>query len=685
MTLAELQLDDLNWRDMVDAIRTRIAALSNEEWTLHAPVDPGVTLLELFAHELEQRMYWLDQVSDPLIHAMIALLGAAPRGAQAASTVLEVTSSTAVLPAGTVFELREQSASVRFSSHDELACLAVERIEIGGAFGGASLAASSSPRWAMQPLTFLGANGTSAEGVITLWLREPPSPEQRAKPLALLVELDSPARIPAGWAVDAVDDVPPGARLKWSYALPGLEARPFAPGEVEDGTLALRRSGLIRFVVPDAWQGAQAERGALIPLQLRVAAERSTFSAPPRLRRVVPNVVKAVHAEAVTVPWQQIERQVRDWLPLPRLSLALPERAPPIESSVRLRLLGRDHTWRDFLPTSDFARHGPEDAVFIVDRAANRLLFGDGLTGRLPVLAAPSVPAPEEPAGQALGTEHVKAELTYLAGGGEAGLLGSHLKWIGSASPQLEATNPVPARGGREPETAAAARDRVGASLYETYRAVTAADYETLAVDTPGIAVARAHAAVGRHPAFPCATVPGAVTVYLVPEVPRDRGWQTTDRAVQAPRADPGMLALVSRRLEERRLLTAEVSVRSAAYREVDVIATLAGLTDDRGSVGQRLREGLTAYLDALEGGETADGWPFGQPVRPSEITYRLQQLAGDDAQVAQVGVRLFEPATADAAFESCVDVRIAPHELIVLRSLALQWQDDAEPVGGLR
>ena len=54
MMLPALQLDDLAWRDMVDAIRSRIAAVSDEEWTLHAPVDPGVTLLELFAYLLEQ-------------------------------------------------------------------------------------------------------------------------------------------------------------------------------------------------------------------------------------------------------------------------------------------------------------------------------------------------------------------------------------------------------------------------------------------------------------------------------------------------------------------------------------------------------------------------------------------------------------------------------------------------------
>src|SRR5262245_51269631 len=87
MTLQALHLDDLGWRAMVDAIRGRIAGVSEEEWTLHAPVDPGVTLLELFAYLLEQRIYWLDQVPDALINGLIALLGAQRQPAVAATTL----------------------------------------------------------------------------------------------------------------------------------------------------------------------------------------------------------------------------------------------------------------------------------------------------------------------------------------------------------------------------------------------------------------------------------------------------------------------------------------------------------------------------------------------------------------------------------------------------------------------
>ena len=57
MSLPPLVLDDLTWETLTGAARRRIPAASAGAWTLHAPVDPGVTLLELLAYLLEQRLY----------------------------------------------------------------------------------------------------------------------------------------------------------------------------------------------------------------------------------------------------------------------------------------------------------------------------------------------------------------------------------------------------------------------------------------------------------------------------------------------------------------------------------------------------------------------------------------------------------------------------------------------------
>src|SRR5208337_224503 len=65
-------------------------------------VDPGVTLLELYAWLFEQRVYWMDQVPDTLTRGLLTLLGVTPPlPAQVAQTVLFVTRIGDLSPAAT--------------------------------------------------------------------------------------------------------------------------------------------------------------------------------------------------------------------------------------------------------------------------------------------------------------------------------------------------------------------------------------------------------------------------------------------------------------------------------------------------------------------------------------------------------------------------------------------------------
>jgi hypothetical protein len=60
MSIAPVVLDDLTWKDLTAAALRRIPAASMGRWTLQAPVDPGITLMELHAWLLEQRLYWMN-------------------------------------------------------------------------------------------------------------------------------------------------------------------------------------------------------------------------------------------------------------------------------------------------------------------------------------------------------------------------------------------------------------------------------------------------------------------------------------------------------------------------------------------------------------------------------------------------------------------------------------------------
>ena len=201
----------------------------------------------------------------------------------------------------------------------------------------------------------------------------------------------------------------------------------------------------------------------------------------------------------------------------------------------------------------------PTDAVFVYDAVSARLRFGDGVAGRLPIPTDPT-----------------SVTVSYSVGGGTAGNLASGLQWTvnNAGAETLQAWNVVPATGGLDAETLEQVRQRAPEVLKSTGRAITAADFEEIATQTPGTSIARAVAAVGRHPSFPNQVVPGAVTVFIVPDVPRNAdgspnyGPNITFPA--GPAADGTTQAAVLAALNGAKMLTSEVFVAAANYRTGD-------------------------------------------------------------------------------------------------------------------
>jgi hypothetical protein len=735
MTLPALQLDDLTWSDMVAAIRTRIVANSRGQWTMHGPSDTGVTLLELFAYLFEQRVYWLDQVHGALGRALLALLDDAPRPTQAARTVLAFPSPDAAAPsriaAGTLFTTTLGASVLPMTTLEPLDVLPIhdrhpdspERrprlsLSVDGRDRGAQLET-------LRAVPLFESEGGAGRFEITLWLDRLIAAVERNGTFTLLIELDAPAACAPEWAPRTTDSLwfsriprdghepPPADRsiadtcgvapavvpaatapdpqlgdISAQWAMRDLEVAPPAalsflystdagtwkalPADaLVDGTGGLRRSGLWRLRIPADWAPVDAAVDGLVPYSLRVECEAATYSSPPVLMRLVPNVVVARQVQSVQPDAALIEPQLDGWLKLPGQQIALDRSlSEPIEDSVQLELRELDGEWHRWRVTDDLYRHAPEDRVFVVDRSHKLLRFGNGLTGRIPVLAAPADP----PAAAA-----PRARLCYLAGGDATGNV-VRQQWLSAMTP-LAPINTVPAIGTLPAETFAEANARVARDLRRVERAVTARDYEALATSTPGVAIARAFAAVGLNPAFPCQPLGGVTTVFVVPEVPRSSDPTRADIGVRAPRIDPGALRAVGERLEARRLLTHEVYVRPARYRAVFVSVEMEGVVRDETALTAQIRARLTRHLDALIGGDEGRGWPFGDPLRPTALLHQVQTQLPGGVAVTRVAIALDEPVT----FEDCRDVSIRPYELVYLSELTTRFQRSPLAQGGLR
>ncbi len=130
---------------------------------------------------------------------------------------------------------------------------------------------------------------------------------------------------------------------------------------------------------------------------------------------------------------------------------------------------------------------GPNDRVFALDPEAGTLTFGDGRRGRVPPLVV---------------TAGGVVALRYRWGGGVAGetdagtIVVSAAQFTGFAG----VVNFVAARGGRDAETLDMAKLRARKELSTRSRAVTAGDFEWIALQTPSVRVRRAIVVPRRRP-----------------------------------------------------------------------------------------------------------------------------------------------------------------------------------------
>ena len=309
------------------------------------------------------------------------------------------------------------------------------------------------------------------------------------------------------------------------------------------------------------------------------------------------------------------------------LSIAMQESSDPAETLV---------DWQE-IPSLDTA--GPLDSVYELDAEAGAVQFGDGgqnaetgaRGGRIP----PLVPQQGE-----------IVALTYRWGGGKAGEVatGTVTSLETAIAGVDKVVNVVPARGGRDAETLAHAKLRARKELSTRSRAVTADDFEWIALRTPGVRVARAHVVPlrrpldpgGVSPAPPAAAcgpplpaapsgldtrvVPGAVTVVVIPD---DDGPE--------PTPTPSFLRSVCEQLDGHRLVTTEVYVVPPQFCRVCQVrvSVRAEPGYSRAQLQTLVEQRLGGYLHALRGGPDGKGYPFGAHVHIAELMAEVFRTEG--------------------------------------------------------
>jgi hypothetical protein len=653
-------IDTLTFDDLVRIGLEDVPGASQGEWTLHGPVDPGITILELFAWQFEQRLFMADQLTEPIVRASLRLLGLPdPAPALPASTVLSVRAAGGEnpLPAGTIFDLDNDADGRRFALDHELwvqpvtGVRAAGRLLLSGDELELTLASDVATAVGGGELSLL-VELVAAPGVVPAWRPEPDTGVHPPAPLR----------------------VHPPAQLRWDAVGPdGTQA----PVEMRlDTTGGLRRSGILHLPWPEVWN-----RPGSNPRRLRATAVSASYTEPVRILAVHPNAAIARQRVPGHLNDRQIDnvnKRLHGFLPLPGQFLRVPDAGGLLcdgDGDVVLSVAERDGERHEWHGVRTWVGSGPADRVFLVDRERGELRFGDGRTGRI-------LRPAEDPA----------ASVRFFLGGGRRGNLGRFAGEsrgnLGQSGGWTQATdnaqapgkaiavNPVAAEDGAEPESLEGARQRAADALAARDRTVTVQDTRRLAEATPGLGLARAHVSPGFHPAFPCDPVPGALAVTIVPHA--DRVTPPGDWT-GAPQPDAGALATTRDHLERARLLGQEISVLAPVYRRVTIDVAVSA-TAQAGDTRERIVDALRRYLDPLVGGSERDGWPFGGPVRPSALAEVVQKTIGPEATVTRLSAALDGGPPSD-----CVDLAIGPRELVRLDAATVSWVAALPTGSGLR
>jgi predicted phage baseplate assembly protein len=594
-------LDDRTFDDIVTEAKARIPRYA-PEWTDHNESDPGIALLQLFAWLTEITLYRLNQVPDLNYVKFLELIGTALRPAVPATVELtfdlaQPAPASVAVPRGTlVAAAGADGAPVLFETDTGLIAVGPPLAQIQSHDGSAYalLTREDADRRPYYPFGLHHRPGSALLLGFDVAAAELPT-----GPLDLAFAVEPQATGTVERSCDLGPGPPPPAVLAWEAWDP--DRRAWSALQLErDRTRALTRSGhvVVRIAErlrPDAL-GLVTE--PLVWIRCRLARER--YELPPRLRMVLTNTVAAT--QALTVRDEVLGGS--DGRPDQSFQLA----SVPV---LDLRLeVDEGQGFEPWTRVDDFLASGPDARVYVLDPASGALRMGDGTNGRIPVanLANP-------------GANVVARE--YRTGGGRRGNVpaGAVTGLQTTVDGVDSVTNHAPAAGGADQETLEDAKRRAPRELRTRGRAVTADDFETLAVATPGAIVRRAKALPLAHPRFPGIEVPGCVTVIVVPEsdAPNPLPNETT-------------LAAVCAQLDRHRLLTTEVHVIGPTYRRVAIRVDVVARADaDVGEVRRALDERLTRYLDPLRGGADGTGWPFGGDISYSGLYRQVIETAGVD------------------------------------------------------
>jgi hypothetical protein len=714
MSLMLRNLDDRRWADLVDEARALIPVHA-PQWTDHNIHDPGITFIELLAWITEGDIYRINRIPDAHKRRFLALIGIRPKLPRPALAVISARladgSEATELPEGSELVTNSgDGGAIAFRTLKPLsvvagqiaAVLRTERdtdavIDLTGMWrrGEVIRPFGADPRpGAAFYLGFDFPGGLAPDNAITIAFLTADARAGEREALREADEGDERSRLRHH-----------DARLVWEVHAGG-HWQAMAEEDVSDDTRAFTLDGRVMLRLPPGLAAQALPDGDESLIYVRVRWAGGAYDKAPELKGFDINGVAVEQARRVGMLSWNID-------PTAEITGPTPEKGASIRLDLSLgdnEVISRLHAGGPEAPeffVLDYGAPVGSDAGRL-SVAAEQLGVGTGLAGQRFNVSTPAIADESlcvisvEPDGlvpwqarpdflaSARSEPHVVVDAdegVIAFGDGEHGrvpprgarVLATYRATLGSAgnlptmsAPGLAggATNEAliadldvalgrigfawlsaPA-GGAMAETLDDAAARALERIEQTDRAVTLADYEMLALATPGTRIARAIARANAHPAFPCLKAPGVVTITIVPYLPAGR-----------PMPSLALRRRVGAQLAARRLIGTRVMVAAPVYVEVAVKAKVRACPGiSHAALAERVRAALDAFLDPLNGGPGGKGWPLGRDVYRIEVLQVIDTTEGTD--------HVLELALLDARGKaSCGNLCVVPNGLVVAQA----------------
>jgi hypothetical protein len=401
-----------------------------------------------------------------------------------------------------------------------------------------------------------------------------------------------------------------GPRVVWEY----WDGSRWADLLPQDFTHGFTRSGYLTFTGPRNFEKRSVFDSDAFWLRARL--ESGSYDLPPVLRAVLVNAVDAPNGVTVDEVLGSSDGSVDQSFNLankpilagPSVSVLEPDAPTPADRKIIQEEEGPESikpdpdgngTWVRWHEVENFFDSQPNSRHYVFDPIKGEIVFGDGRKGWVPPT----------------GSDSVKCE--YRLGGGVAGNVGAKTLTVLKQSIAFvqSVTNPFPAQGGADAETIEEAKRRGTYAIKNRDRAITAEDYEQLAL-AASRRVARAKCVQASD---------GSISLLLVPKAEREDG---DARAV--PSRD--LIDRVAGYIDKRRLITARVNVGKPRLVPVSLELTISlkpGATADR--VKADVKEKVKRLVNPLHGGPKGDGWPFGRAVGKADLYPVVEGVDGVD------------------------------------------------------